>query len=75
MLFGKEWKRHCRGVFVLDVVGCSPFSSPGCAPWPPARSTAALGPGELQAVTEINTALGTTLPLSSLICLPQEKCN
>lgn len=37
-------------VFVLDAV-------PGRAPWPPARRTAALGLGELQAAAEISHAL------------------
>lgn len=36
-------------------------------------AAAALGFGELQSVKEINNVLGTTLLLSSLICLTQGK--
>lgn len=38
-----------------------------------AAAAAALGFGELQSVKEINNVLGTTLLLSSLICLTQGK--
>lgn len=41
-------------------------------PWA-ATAAAALGFGELQSVKEINNVLGTTLLLSSLICLTQGK--
>lgn len=72
---GLCWGRRGRrlpapGARVPRLGALSPLA---CASCRGLAVPAALGFGELQSVTEINNALGTTLPLSSLICLTQGK--